>query len=117
MSFSVGVPAKDGYGLTTYTVSREGNRIDVTPPDDGTRGGWGYSIELQADQVNISGPEQYRLEFSPEGVWVSDPRQDGMRGGASMTLETPLTPDQYHSVGLAVASSLIGVPLPESLLK
>lgn len=116
-SFTVGVN-RDGW--TQYQVQRDGNHISLTPPDNGMRG-WqaGYELELQPDRIDLSTPErQYRIQMSASGVVVDDPSSDGMRGsGYDLVLESPLKAEQFSAAGLAVASSLMGIPLPIPLLE
>jgi hypothetical protein len=116
MNYSIGVPQKSGYGLQTYDISREGNSISIMPPDDGRRGGQGYALQLSQDKVEIRGASTYDVEMTPEGVVVSDPKARGMRGGAIMTMQAALDPKQYQAAGLAVASSLLGIPISLEML-
>lgn len=117
INFSVGV--RQDRGFVNYSVRREGNSVTISPPDTGRRNGWhGYNLELNGDRVELRTPErQYSIMMNAEGVTVEDPRSRGMRAGYDLVISTPLKPEQYEAMGLSVASSLIGIPLPAEFLK
>lgn len=120
MQFSVGKPNSQGYGMTMYQVSREGNQISIQPPDTGRRTFRdGFSMSVESDQIQLVTPErQFRIKMNSEGVTVDNPRMDGMRShGPDMILQTPLKPEQYEGTGLSVAFSLIGLPVPPHFLQ
>ena len=120
-SFTVGVrDPESNFSLKRYEIKREGNQISINEPDDGTRR-WkdGFTLSLGADQIDLKGAErEWRIKMAATGVTVDNPRDDGMRfGGCDLELTIPLRPEQYQSTGLAVASTLIGIPLPLQLLE
>ena len=119
MVFSVSKPNPNGFGLTSYTVAREGDMVRITPPDTGSRSpGDRFVMQLKDDQIDMyAAQRQFRIKMSAEGVVVDNPKNDGMRSaGYDMVLQTPLKPEQYQSTGLSVAFGLVGFPLPPHLI-
>lgn len=119
-NFNVSVPNRDGSrGLKNYSVSRNGDSISVT--GEGRQSFRdSFTLSFAGDQMTINGPDQnLKVQFSPEGATVKDPRFEGRRNGSGlqMELKVPLRPEQYRSTGLSLASSLIGIPLPADLLQ
>ena len=119
MAFSVSKPNQNGFGLTSYTVAREGDLVQILPPDTGCRSpGDRYVMQVKDDQIDMYAlKRQFRIKMSAEGVVVEDPKSDGMRSaGYDMVLKTPLKPEQYQATGLSVAFGIIGFPLPPHLV-
>ena len=118
MNFTVFV-SPDRHGFNEFKVAREGSKITAYP--ENARGYRpGYELDMSSpDKFMLAAPDrEYRIEMTPTGVRVDDPRNDGMRGGpADLYIQTPLKPEQYQTFGLSIASSLMGIPLPPQLLE
>lgn len=114
------------HGTSSFSVQREGNRITVKDSaHQGCRcpGDASYEVNVEADRISIrgftreSGSVDYTLQMWPSGCTVEDARRAGMRGWnegpaiRAVQSDTPLRPEQYEQFGLAVASSLVGIPL------
>lgn len=115
LNFQVSVAGSQA-SLSNYQVRQEADQIIVSDPRERMyRGSMDVS---QPDQVLLfADHRQYRIQMSPEGVVVDNPKSDGMRGGMrDLVLTTPLRPEEYRRTGLSVAFSLLGLPLPPHLV-
>lgn len=104
-----------GTGRAAYEVRQEGPHMIVTDPKDRMYRG---SLDLSRDdQISLYADQrEYRIQMGPEGVTVDNPKEVGMRAGMKdLVLPVALKTEEYRRVGLSVAFSLLGLPIPPHL--
>lgn len=111
------------HGPETYNITREGNRISISKPSNGMRGGGGevYGIDISDDKIEMrpgraAGHEAKRWDITfnrtNNQIEVNEPRVPGMRCGRGdgFTIQMPgaLSYRDFEKHGLVVASNLLG---------
>lgn len=116
LQFDVSVKDPEKGGMARYEVREQGTQVTVSDPRERMYRG---SLDLsQPDQITLfADRREYRIQMSPEGVVVDNPKNDGLRSGMmDLVLQTPLRPEDYKRMGMSVAFSLMKLPLPPHLL-
>ena len=102
-------------GPETFQIAREGNRISIQGPTGFPHLGDRYTIEMRPDQIDVSlerQQEHYEIRRDGKDI-VARPASGCWKATRDIRFErVPDSIEVFQQVGIAIASSLTGVPIP-----